>query len=388
MENLLNKYPHIKFKTNWELKPLMYYMLGECNSLIKAINNTAIRPDYLTKLHSIALIKGAQATTAIEGNTLSIEDIEKIQNGNKLPPSKEYLQIEIENILNAFNEILKIVIVEKKTRLIGPELLLNFHKMVGKNLGEHFEAVPGKFRNNNVIVGNYKAPNYQDVEELINNFCEWMRKEFKYENNQTFIDAVIQAIVAHIYIAWIHPFSDGNGRTARLLEFYLLLRAGVPDIASHVLSNFYNITRSEYYRQIEASTKNRDVTNFILYALQGFRDGLNEVLETIQENQLLITWRNYIFGIFESKMTIGKTRQANKRRRNLILDIPYDKYLTMEEILNSKSWIIKDYSVLSERSFLRDLDELVELGLLDKNKTGFRAKIEILKKFMAVQLAK
>jgi len=75
MENLLNKYPHIKFKTNWELKPLMYYMLGECNSLIKAINNTAIRPDYLTKLHSIALIKGAQATTAIEGNTLSIEDI-------------------------------------------------------------------------------------------------------------------------------------------------------------------------------------------------------------------------------------------------------------------------------------------------------------------------
>jgi len=298
------------------------------------------------------------------------------------------LQIEIENILNAFNEILKIVIVEKKTRLIGPELLLNLHKMVGKNLGEHFEAVPGKFRNNNVIVGNYKAPNYQDVEELINNFCEWMRKEFKYENNQTFIDAVIQAIVAHIYIAWIHPFSDGNGRTARLLEFYLLLRAGVPDIASHVLSNFYNITRSEYYRQIEASTKNRDVTNFILYALQGFRDGLNEVLETIQENQLLITWRNYIFGIFESKMTIGKTRQANKRRRNLILDIPYDKYLTMEEILNSKSWIIKDYSVLSERSFLRDLDELVELGLLDKNKTGFRAKIEILKKFMAVQLAK
>lgn len=388
METLINKYPHIKFKTNWNLTPSIYYMLGECNSLIKAITNTAIRPEYLKTLHSIALIKGAQATTAIEGNTLSIEDIEKIQQGNKLPPSKEYLQTEVENILEAFNNILKQVVVGKKTMLINPELIQNFHKMVGKNLGKHFEAVPGKFRNNNVVVGSYKAPDNKDVEKLVNNLCNWMRVEFKYEKDQTFIEAVIQAIVTHIYIAWIHPFSDGNGRTARLLEFYLLLRAGVPDIASHVLTNFYNITRSEYYRQIETSTKNRDITNFITYAIQGFRDGLNEVMETIQENQLLITWRNYIFGIFEEKMTAGKTRQANKRRRNLILELPHDKYLAADVILNSKSWIIKDYSVLSERSFQRDLDELVELGLLDKNKNGYRAKIELLKKFMALQLAK
>ncbi len=381
-------YPHIKFKPNWKLEPPVYYMLGQCNALIKAINNTAIRPDYLKRLHSIALVKGAQATTAIEGNTLTVEEIEKIQSGSKLPPSKEYLGIEIENILEAYNHILKTVVIERKTRLIGPELLKSFHKMVGKNLGRHFEAVPGKFRNNNVVVGNYRAPNYQDVETLVINLCDWMRIEFNYENNQTFVDAVIQAIVAHIYIAWIHPFSDGNGRTARLLEFYLLLRAGVPDIASHVMSNFYNITRSEYYRQIEASTRSRDVTNFIVYALQGFLDGLNEVLETIQENQLLITWRNYIFGIFEDKMTVGRTRQANKRRRNLILEIPSDKSFSMEEILHLKSWIAKDYSTLSGRTLLRDLKELEELGLLERNKSVYRAKLDILKKFMAVQLAK
>ncbi|HOO72561.1 MAG TPA: Fic family protein [Spirochaetota bacterium] len=388
MRSITEKYPHIKFKTSWEMKPSIYYMLGECGSFIKAIKNTPVRPDYLKKLHSVALVKGAQATTAIEGNTLTVEDIEKIQAGDKLPPSKEYLQIEVENILEAFNKILKMVVVEQKTGLIGPELLKSFHKMVGKNLGEHFEAAPGKFRNNNVIVGNYRAPDSRDVETLVGQFCDWMRKEFNYENNQTFIDAVLQAVVAHLYIAWIHPFSDGNGRTARLLEFYLLLRAGVPDIASHVLSNFYNITRSEYYRQIEASTKKRDITGFILYAVQGFRDGLEEVLETIQENQLLITWKNYIYGIFESKMTVGKTRQANKRRRNLILNIPHDRYLSAAEIMDLKSWIMKEYSSLSERSFLRDLEELVELGLLEKNKTGYRAKMEELNKYMSVQLVK
>ena len=388
MDAIEHRYPHIKFERMWDSTPSLYYMLGECNSLIKAITNTAIRPEYLKSLHSIALNKGAQATTAIEGNTLTIEDIEKIQQGNKLPPSKQYLQIEVENILEAFNTILKKVIINKETILINAELIKYFHKMVGKNLGEHFQAIPGRFRTTNVIVGSYKAPEHQDVESLIDNLCIWLRKEFHFEKNQSFIEAVLQSIITHIYIAWIHPFSDGNGRTARLLEFYLLLRAGVPDIASHVLSNFYNITRSEYYRQIENATNKRDMTEFISYAIQGFRDGLDEVLETIQENQLLITWRNYIYWIFENKMTVGKTRQANKRRRNLVLEIPYDKYLSADEILNYKAWIVKEYASLSARSFQRDLDDIIELGLLEKNKDGYRAKIEVLKKFMALQLSK
>src|SRR4030042_3986500 len=279
MDAIEHRYPHIKFERMWDSTPSLYYMLGECNSLIKAITNTAIRPEYLKSLHSIALNKGAQATTAIEGNTLTIEDIEKIQQGNKLPPSKQYLQIEVENILEAFNTILKKVIINKETILINAELIKSFHKMVGKNLGEHFQAIPGRFRTNNVIVGSYKAPDHQDVEPLIDSLCKWLRKEFHFEKNQSFIEAVLQSIITHIYIAWIHPFSDGNGRTARLLEFYLLLRAGVPDIESHVLTNFYNITRSEYYRQVENETNKRDITEFISYAIQGFRDGLNEVLE-------------------------------------------------------------------------------------------------------------
>jgi Fic family protein len=291
-------------------------MLGECNSLIRSITNTAISPEYLENLHKLSLIKGAQATTAIEGNTLSIEDIEKIQSGRKLSPSKEYLQIEVQNIIKAFNVILEDVILEdvifdKKIELISDSLIKRYHKMVGIDLGEHFESIPGKFRNNQVVVGNYKAPYKKDIKVLVDKLCEWLQIEFNFGKNQPFIDAVIQAIVTHIYIAWIHPFSDGNGRTARLLEYYLLLRAGVPDIASHVLSNFYNITRSEYYRQIQNATVKNDLSEFIKYAVQGFRDGLHEVLDTIQENQLKITWSNYIYGIFDEKMSAGKTREAN-----------------------------------------------------------------------------
>lgn len=55
--------------------------------------------------------------------------------------------------------------------------------------------------------------------------------------------AIFKAVVAHLYLAWIHPVGDGNGRTARLVEFQILLSSGVPSPAAHLLSNHYNQTR-------------------------------------------------------------------------------------------------------------------------------------------------
>lgn len=66
--------------------------------------------------------------------------------------------------------------------------------------------------------------------------------------------AILKAIAAHLYLAWIHPF-DGNGRTARLMELRLLLAAGVTTPATHLLSNHYNLTRGEYYRQLDAASR-------------------------------------------------------------------------------------------------------------------------------------
>ncbi len=380
-----NNYNHLSFRPKWTLTNEIHYLLGECHAVILSISNTPIRPDYKRKLLSVSLIKGAQATTAIEGNTLDIAEIEKIKNGEHLPPSREYLEIEVKNILEAFDAILQNISVDKKKQLITPELIKDFHNKVGKNLKKHFSATPGQFRKNNVIVGNYRPPNHTKVIKLINELCLWLKKEFHYEKRQTFIETIIQAIVTHVYIAWIHPFSDGNGRTARLLEFYLLLSAGVPDIAAHVLSNFYNVTRSEYYRQLDNATKKNDLSEFIFYAIRGFRDGLFEVLNLIQENQLLITWENYIFVLFENKKGPGLTQESNKRRRDLMLDIPYDKYLSENEIKILNTTIYEMYEKISDRSFTRDLDELIDLGLLEKKNNKYKANIEILTRLMAKQ---
>lgn len=217
--------------------------------------------------------------------------------------------------------------------------------------------------------------------ELVADLCDWLRKEFKFEEgSQKFADQVIQAIVAHVYIAMIHPFGDGNGRTARLIEFYILLRAGLPNIASHILSNHYNDTRQEYYRQLDQCVKTCDLSYFIKYAVTGFRDGLNEVLSIVQEQQFIMTWHNYIYETLDSKKASGKSRAIVKRRRTLALRLPIDKGCSIKELLEIDAILMRKYKELSDATLLRDLHELKRLELASEEGNLYRGKIEVMKK--------
>jgi Fic family protein len=353
------------------------YQLGECDALVQSISNIPLKPEYRRRLLEVSLIKGAQATTAIEGNTLSEEEIVKIQEGWKLPESREYQEIEVRNVLEAFNTLLNEIVFQHEEKMLTPEVIKRFHQMIGKGLGEHLDAIPGRFRSDSRCVGTYRAPNHEDVPVLVEKLCDWIKKEFHYEQGQDFHTAVIQAIVTHVYLEWIHPFGDGNGRTGRLVEFYILLRAGLPSIVSHVLSNFYNKTRSEYYRQLDLARTNNDLTSFIEYAIQGFRDGLNENLAIIQESQFEIFWHNYIF---ESFANIKYTKkEAFKRKRELMLRMPIDKAFSIDEIIVLDPEIARRYAKVKRTTVQRDLKELYDMSLLEKEGRKYRPKIELLR---------
>jgi Fic family protein len=391
MDEIKDTHPHISFQKSWQIDEETIYMLGQCESIIQIISNAPIRPEFRQELLLVSMRKGAKATTAIEGNTLSDDEVAIVDSGGELPPSKKYLKIEVKNVIDALNKIRKEVVFDKKDVLITPELIESFHFNVTKNLGDHCEAIPGKFRTSgiNVTVGKYRAPDGQDVKFLMQQFCKWLEKEFGYKTGeQRFSDKVIQAIVTHIYIAWIHPFGDGNGRTARLIEFYILLRAGLPDIASHILSNYYNNTREEYYRQIDNSAKKRSLSDFIKYAVLGFRDGLTEVLDVIQKNQLITSWRNHIYEMLDSRKVGGKTKAVVKRKRNLALNFPVDKFYTINELLRTQAAIIQEYAKLSNVSLKRDITDLLRLGLIIAEGVKYKGNIEILHGSMPLKKSK
>lgn len=381
-------YTHICFQPRWTIDGPTQNLLGQCQAYIVAMLGTPIRPDYRQQLLLVALARGAQATTAIEGNTLTEAEIEAIQAGGNLPASKEYLEKEVKNILDAFNSILNELILDKREELISPDTIRRFHRMVGEGLGEAFAAEPGSFRRNNVVVGNYRPPSFEEVPSLVDSLCAWLDKEFHFRAKQSFDEAMIEAIVAHIYIEWIHPFSDGNGRTGRLLEFYILMRAGVPNIASHLLSNFYNKTREEYYRRIEEATVKNELSAFIAYAALGLRDGLKEIFERMQAGLFRITWENYIYDSVGSLREKGKNDMTIRRLRILALAMPIDKAVSATEVASLSAKVAKEYATKSRPTIARDLAALLELKLIVKSDASYRANIDLLRSFAPVSTGK
>lgn len=365
-------YPHLAFRRHWDVSPKARYQLGQCHAIILAVCQMPLRPEDRDRLLGVSLVRGAQATTAIEGNTLTTREIERVAAGESLPPSKEYQEIEVRNVLEAMNGLLVEVATEREGQPISPEFILRLHGMIGKDLGPHFDAVPGRFRTDDRVVGPYKCPAPELVPSLVDHLCAWLAEEFLFNTGeQPFADAVVQAIITHVYIEWIHPFGDGNGRTGRLLEFYVLLRAGTPDIASHILANLYNDTRPEYYRQLEQAAKTRTLTGFIDYAVQGFRDGLMETLEGIQGGQFEIAWRGFIYDRFAE---LGYTKKnVFKRRRELMLSFPVGHDLTLDDIALLTPSLARSYARLSERTLVRDLEVLEEMDLIAKTGDRYRA---------------
>jgi Fic family protein len=237
----LQTHPWINFRINTnEFDYKLWMLLGEVQSKCEHIAGVPLKPEAAGELHRVYLFKGASATTAIEGNTLSEEEARAyVEKRLELPPSKKYLGKEIENIVDAFNFIVRQVEEEKASRT-KIEDINRFNQLTLKELDLPEGVIPGKIRKYAVQVGNYRGAPAEDCQYLLQKTCEWLNdKGFSLGEGYEIASGILKAIVAHLYIAWIHPYGDGNGRTARLLELQILLDAGVPSPAAHLLSNHY-----------------------------------------------------------------------------------------------------------------------------------------------------
>ena len=377
-------YSWINFRINLEKLPWTTWVrLGECVAKCEQIKNVPLKPYLKDQLHLIYLAKGLHATTAIEGNTLTEDQVrDLIQKKLTLPASKEYLRKEVNNVLEVCNDI-AIEISKRTFGRITVEKICHYNKKILQNNVPHDEAsVPGKIRNHNVVVGNvYRAPDAKDVAALTEKFCTWMNSPVFVNEQFPFHFAIIKAIAAHLYIAWIHPFGDGNGRVARLLEFAILLSSGVPSPASHLLSNHYNMTRAEYYHRLDRASKTGDPTDFFSYAIQGLLDGLEEQLRYIQRHIMSVCWRDYIYEEF------GKHRSSStvKRRRDLAVRIS-DQPTALDK--NGIFILMREgYKNKTERTLSRDLNELVKMRLIVREKNNYAANKNLILQFLPFTVA-
>ena len=334
--------------------------LGKATARCAQIASAPLTPQVSDDIHQLYLAKGALATTAIEGNTLSEEEARAAVAGTlALPPSREYLKREIDNILAACNGLVDQLTAERHIPLTVETLeRMNAAVLNGLEVDDH--VTPGEVRTVNVSVGRYGCPEGRDARFLLERLCN-MLVDFSASSIDPAALAILKAVFAHVYLVWIHPFGDGNGRTGRLLELAILLEAGLPQPVCHLLSNHYNQTRTNYYRELErASRTTAGIYGFVAYALRGLVDGLAEQTSVIQQHQWEVAWVHFVHERFRAVRTA-----TDRRRRTLALalsslagSVPFD------DLPNLNTDVARAYANLSRRTLSRDVQALRELDLL------------------------
>lgn len=374
-------HPWIDFRVDLrQASPELWMLLGEARSKIAHVAGSLLNPDVAREMHIVYLTKGALATTAIEGNTLSEDEARRrIERELDLPPSREYLGREIDNVVAAYNAI-KDELVDGVAPPMSRAVIENYNRLILEGLKLEEGVVPGEIPSHSVAVGGYVGAPREDCGLLLDRLAEWLNgPDFAPRGPAWELPmAIVKAVVAHLYIAWIHPFGDGNGRTARLMELRILLEAGVPTPATHLLSNHYNQTRSEYYRQLrDASRGERGPLPFIAYALQGFVDGLREQLDTIRSQQFADRWEQHVYQRFGRTTTPARMRQ-----RQLVLELskaggPVGK----ADLRTLSAGLVEMYHGKTGKTLTRDVNALRSMELVRRQDGGYVANKEIIEAF-------
>jgi Fic family protein len=364
----------------------LWMQLGEAQSKIEDIAGTPLRPDVATELHTTYVVKGVHATTAIEGNTLTEEQVRaRLEGRLDLPRSQEYLGREVDNIDAGYEHALRRAFAEVEP--LDPAEIRELNRLILQGLDLDDAVVPGEYRRHRVVVGRYLGAPPEDVAHLVQRLCDWLTgPDFRTGDPELALSfAIIEAITAHVYLAWIHPFGDGNGRGARLVEYRVLVEAGVPTPAAHLLSNHYNLTRSEYYRQLDRTSRSGgDIVPFLCYAVHGFVDQLREQIQVVKDQQLDVAWRSHVHQRFEDLRGPNHTRC-----RHLVLDLSRQPGpVPRAHLRNLSPRVAQEYAGRTDRTLTRDLHALREMGLIERVDGGYVVNRDPVLAFLPIRISR
>ncbi len=219
-------------------------------------------------------------------------------------------------------------IVANKDKPLTEELLLHIHSLMTDKTLENPED-SGKIRqNDDVVVENaidhevvHTPPSYKELPQFITELCNF----FNTDSTETFIHPIIKGIIIHFMLAYMHPFVDGNGRTARALFYWYMLKQG------YWLTEYLSISRiiSKSKKQYEKSflyseTDRNDIGYFIAYNLRvlglAFKELQEYIKRKIQEREVATTFLQ-VEGINERQAEILKIYYDNPKEMLTVKDL-------------------------------------------------------------------
>lgn len=333
----------------FNLKPLQA-KLHQIDSRGKDSLYSYIKPDIENELIFDSIIEEAWASNIIEGAFTTHKRAQELVRRNLTPKDKSEL-------MTKNNHLAMTYILENRASEFNIDLILKIHQIITQGTLDDPEYA-GKFRDDEVFIWDktntviFKPMAAESIEPCLNNLVTWVNTH----SDEDFIHPVVKASIIHFYLVYVHPFFDGNGRTARALFYFYLLKNQYEFFKYFSISALIAKQREKYYKAIkDVEDYGNDLTYFLLYFTDVVTKSINEILDRIV--------RKYQSDIISKNLDV-RGIYLNKRQKKLVkLLIDHDH----KNITTRRYEKIFKVSYGTARS---DLNELEENGLLQKKKIG------------------
>ncbi|MDP2682851.1 MAG: Fic family protein [Deltaproteobacteria bacterium] len=330
------------FKPKFTITPKINKALVEIERVRGFLDAVKLKDDWIADMQKKALILESHHSTHIEGTALSLEQAQSILEGNRLKGINRDDEKELLNYKKAMDFISKYL---GKDDPITEGIVRELHKVTVKGVRGD-KADPGNYRKiQNYVVNSltreviYTPPAPFEVPHLMREFVHWINKTGD-------LSPVLIAGIAQFQFVHIHPFIDGNGRTARLLSTLILYKTGYDFKRLFTISEYYDKDRPSYYKAIQSVRNNAmDMSGWLEYFVTGLRLQMKEIREKGEQ--------------------IVKQDNALQKIKRLDLNVRQEK--AIKYLLRTGAISVGEYQTVAfciRRTAQRDLEDMMKKGII------------------------
>jgi Fic family protein len=195
--------------------------------------------------------------------------------------------------------------------------------------------------------------------------------------------AAIRAIVAHFYVISIHPFGDGNGRTARAVESLLLYQGRINARGFYSLANFYYRNRAEYVALLDKVRfeTNGNLTPFVRFGLKGLVEELSSVHTAVIDEVRIIAFRDFARELLMDQGKLGT--KPGERMYHFLLGLAGEPQVSLASLRKGGHWLWELYRKVTPKTLTRDLNFLRTNRLIVIDGDWLKANLDIMREFSA-----
>lgn len=336
-----------------EIEPLIY-----CARLLyETVIAIPVLPQWSTRFEEEIIRRSIFGTAALEGNPLKEEEVGRILHDELKGRKADRAEQEIRNLKAVYQYISDQPPAPSPVELTEP-FIIEIHKIITSHIS-CAANVPGKYRPHEVKVGDkdhggvHTPPKcLPDIETLMAKLAEWINSD-----PVKAMDPLLRGALAHYHLGLIHPFGDGNGRVARIVEAFMLRLSNMKYVPT-MLSNYYYRKMDAYYWAFSLARKSKeyDVTPFLKFVLEGVIDSLSEIKDGITYNLQILLMRDYMAYLREKK-------RVSQRQADLInMLLSNRRPVTLPDLLTMTPFNAL-YRNVSERTARRDLQKLADKSI-------------------------